>query len=318
MAPRLFGKKHTLAGLSLGTGSLRYIELDGKPGGFTVSRSAQLPLEDAAVNQEMIADTQVLQSRLMQMKENLGGDWSSSVAMGVPSRDVLMRIVEMPVIDVDEAREALKWDFEKYFPFGYGEAAFDIAPVDTPGEGEIPVEGGNIKYLVAAARLQVVETLLETAKGAGINVEAVEPVNVPLYRCTRGVIERLASGSMVVSVGKASSQIIVGYGDNGILYRTLLVGGEAAMGLGEAFAAVSREVSSTFTYLGSQFREMKVEEIVLCGDFCEEPLLKESIESGSTVPLYVCDPWKTWGILGSPEQKTGWEAAVGLAVRSAV
>jgi len=30
----------------------------------------------------------------------------------------------------------------------------------------------------------------------------------------------------------------------------------------------------------------------------------------------VSDPWKEWGIVGAPEERAGWEAALGLALRS--
>lgn len=260
----------------------------------------------------MIADSQSLESQLLSIKDMLGGVWPRSVVIGIPSRDVLLRIVEMPPMEVDDAREALKWDFDKYFPFPYGEATFDLGIIATPGDADRE----NQKYIVAAARMYVVQSLLDIARKVGIKAEAVEPVNVALFRCARGLIPRPSVGSMVVSVGRNSSQIVVGFEDNGILYRTLLVGGETSSGSGESFAAVAREVSSTFTYLGSQFREMKVEEIILGGDYSDDQSLKDSIESVASIPVVVSDPWSTWGIRGAPEQSTGWESSIGLAVRS--
>jgi len=266
------------------------------------------------VDQEMISDTQSLESLLFGIREALGGSWAPSVTIGMPSRDVLLRIVEMPPMEIEDAREALKWDFDKYFPFPYSEATFDLGVVATPGDAERE----NQKYIVAAARLHIVQSLLDIARRAGIRTEAVEPVNVALFRCARGMIPRPSEGSMVVSVGRSSSQIVVGYGDNGILYRTLLVGGEVSAGSGESFAAVAREVSSTFTYLGSQFRDMKVEEIILGGDYADEQSLKDAIESVASIPVVPSDPWSSWGIRGAPEKTTGWESSIGLAVRNLV
>jgi len=305
-------KGSSTAGLSLGMGSIRYIELEGTRGSLTVSVSSERSIEGMAIEQEMIADAHSLESHLLAMKEGLGGKWADSVVVGMPSRDVLLRIVEMPPMETSDARDALKWDFDKYFPFPYSDATFDLGPIAAPGEGE----SESIRYIVAAARLHVVNSLLDTARRAGIRVAAVEPVNVALYRCAKGSGFRPAEGTMVVSVGKNSSQIVVGYGDDGVLYRTLLVGGESPPGPGGPFAPVAREVSSTFTYLGSQFREMRVDEIVVAGDYTEQEDLKTSIEAVTAVPVLLSDPWKEWGIVGAPEERTGWEAAVGLAVRS--
>ena len=274
--------------------------------------SSERSIEGMAIEQEMIADAHSLESHLLGMKEALGGKWADRVVIGMPSRDVLLRIVEMPPMETSDAREALKWDFDKYFPFPYSDATFDLGPVSSPVEGEKE----SIRYIVAAARLHVVNSLLDIARRVGIKTEAVEPVNVALYRCVKGSGLRPAEGTMVVSVGKNSSQIVVGYGDDGVLYRTLLVGGGSPPGPGGPFAPVAREVSSTFTYLGSQFREMRVDEIVVAGDYAEKEELRTSIEAVTAVPVMVSDPWKEWGIVGAPEERAGWESAIGLAVRS--
>lgn len=287
------------------------MEIEGKAGDLSLGRSAEARFESVAVEQEMIADIQSLESQLLVIKDTLGGNWAHSVVMGIPSRDVLLRIVEMPPMETEDAREALKWDFDKYFPFPYAEATFDLGVIDTPGDADRESQ----KYIVAAARMHVVQALLDIARRVGIRAEAVEPVNVALFRCARGMIPVPAEGSMVVSVGRNSSQIVVGYKDNGILYRTLLVGGEASSGSGESFAAVAREVASTFTYLGSQFREMKVDEIILGGDYADDQSLKDAIESVASSPVLISDPWSTWGIRGAPEHSAGWESSIGLAVR---
>ncbi|MGC9372811.1 MAG: type IV pilus biogenesis protein PilM [Thermovirgaceae bacterium] len=308
----LFGKGNKMAGLALSAGSLRYIELEGRAGDLSVARSGEVPIEGSAIDQEMISDTRSLEDHLMTLKSFIGGNWAQGVVLGMPSREVLMRIVEMPAMEKEDAREALKWDFEKYFPFPYGEAVFDLSVVDTPGEPDLTTS----RFLVAAARLRAVENLLEMAKRVGLRIDAIEPLNVPLYRCVKGPGESgPLTGTMVVYVGKTSSQIIVGFGDNGILYRTLLVGGEGQQAKEEPYAAVTREVSSTFTYLGSQFRELRVDEVILCGDYAGDRDLTESVAGVSAAPVLVSDPWGAWGIKGAPDDRTGWEPTVGLAVR---
>ena len=217
----LFRKSVSAAGLALGTGALRYVELEGSPGDLTVSVSSERPIDGMAIEQEMIADAHTLEAHLLGMKESLGGRWADPVVIGMPPRDVLLRVVEMPSMDASDAREALKWDFDKYFPFPYADATFDLGPINTLGEGARE----SARYVVAASRLHVVNSLLDIARRAGIKVAAVEPANVALYRCAGGSNRGPAEGSMVVSVGRSSSQIVVGYGGDGVLYRTLLVGG---------------------------------------------------------------------------------------------
>ena len=58
-------------------------------------------------------------------------------------------------MDASDAREALKWDFDKYFPFPYADATFDLGPINTLGEGARE----SARYVVAASRLHVVNSL---------------------------------------------------------------------------------------------------------------------------------------------------------------
>ena len=61
---------------------------------------------------------------------------------------------------------------------------------------------------------------------------------------------------------------------------------------------------------------MRVDEIILAGDFADRRELKEAIEAVTAVPVTASAPWKEWGIVGAPEERAGWEAALGLALRS--
>jgi type IV pilus assembly protein PilM len=308
----LFGRSDKKAGLSLSSDALRYIELEGRVGDLSVARSGEVSVEGGAIDQEMISDARSLEDHLMTLKSFIGGSWAPGVVLGMPSREVLMRIVEMPAMEKEDAREELKWDFEKYFPFPYGEAVFDLSVVDTPGEPDVSTS----RFLVAAARLRVVESILEMAKRVALKIDAIEPLNVPLYRCVKGPGKGgPLTGTMVVYIGNTSSQIIVGFGDNGILYRTLLVGGQGQKGTDDPYTAISREVSSTFTYLGNQFRELRVDEVVLCGKYTGDRELTESVANVSAAPVLVSDPWSAWGIKGAPDDRLGWEPTVGLAVR---
>ena len=311
---RLFGKKGLAAGLSLASGHVRYVELERAGGDLAVARSGEVELGPGIIDGEMIVDVQALEGKLEELKSYIGGQWGNPVTLGLPSRDVLLRIVEMPSMELEEAREALKWDFEKYFPFPYADAVFDLSQVDLPGELDVT----NSRFLVAAARLRVVEGLLETVKKVGIKVNAIEPAGVPLYRSFKGTsVTDMMTGTMVVCVGALSSHIVVGFGDNGIIYRTLLFGGRPKTGLEpkSSFMAIAREVSSTFTYLASQFRDMRVDEVILCGDYGMENSLREELQKATETAVIVSDPWEIWKVRGAPAKKQGWEIALGLAVR---
>ena len=61
----LFRKSVSAAGLALGAGSLRYVELEGSPGDLAVSVSSERPIDGMAIEQEMIADAHSLEAHLL-------------------------------------------------------------------------------------------------------------------------------------------------------------------------------------------------------------------------------------------------------------
>ena len=124
MARGLFHKKH-YAGLSLQSDAFRFVELEGSASSLKLKKSASF-LAAGAIRRDSLADLKALQDGLKSLLFNAGGSFGCPVVLGLPSRDVMIRLVDLPEMPLDDAREALKWDFEKYFPFPYADAAVDV------------------------------------------------------------------------------------------------------------------------------------------------------------------------------------------------
>ena len=58
----MFGRRKSYAGLSIGGGTIRYLELVPASRGFRVSRSARVTLEEGVVVQDRIANMERLSS----------------------------------------------------------------------------------------------------------------------------------------------------------------------------------------------------------------------------------------------------------------
>ena len=91
-----FAKKSLAAGLSLGTGHIRYVELERSSGELSVAKSGEVEVGPGIIDGEMITDVQALEGKLEELKSYIGGQWGNPVTLSLPSRDVLLRIVECP------------------------------------------------------------------------------------------------------------------------------------------------------------------------------------------------------------------------------
>jgi len=239
------------------------------------------------------------------------GGFKVPVALSIPSRDILIRVIELPELEMDDAREALQWDFEKYFPYAFSDAAVDISRVENPLKGE----PGMMSVLVAACRLRTVESVMRLAATAGMPLATIEPENVAMFRAALGPTLSFPGGYLAVFAENGVSQLILGYKDNGVLYRTSLVDVGTADEEQKDFSALVREIGNTLTFARNQYRELQLEHIMLGGAFAGDAGLKGVIEETTGLKVLVADPWSPWGIPVPSDDALGWETAVGLAVR---
>jgi len=309
----MFGRKRHYAGLSIEGGAIRYLELTPTSGGFRVSRSAKEVVDEGAVAQDRIIDMNRLQSAVGRLKALLGGKFAPSLAVGLPPQDAVIRIVEMPKMDMEDARSAFGWDFEKYFSFPLKDATYDLVPVEVPS----PPAETNMNALVAASRATVVNGILEMMAKEGVRVKAVEPVLIAIVRGVAGRSGSSESGRVVLSVGAKSSQIILEYKGNGLVYRTVYVGAQSQFQGGTPiYEMLMNEVRSSVVFANSQFRGLNVNEIVLCGEYGNDAELKTTAQAVfENYRCHVADPLSEWSVEGTLQGGYGWEAAIGLAVR---
>ncbi len=297
--------------LSLASDGLRYMALDGGVGHFKLAHARAVTTPQPFLQQGMLPDANRAVPLLEKLRQELGTALLKvPVRVSLPARDVMLRVVDMPRMSVEDARDALQWDFDKYFPFPAGEAVYDVCALEIPGNDDAE----KMKILVAAARLRMVETVLDLITKAGFSVGGAEPVLAGVFRALVGPVPSFQSGALLVLPEKQSTQIMVAYRTSGLLFRTLLVGFGAGGDRGEMVRTIGREVGSTAAFVRNQFRELAIDTVVLGGEFCREPGLEEEIRSiMSDVAVQTVALWDQWGV-ASPPEGGEWEGALGLLV----
>lgn len=299
-----------LASLSLEGDGIRYLELSGERTSLRHEKSATVLPLPGALKQDMAGDMEALSRSLARLEEE-AGPFVSPVAVGIPSRDVLIRLVDMPLLSPDDAREALRWDFDRHFPFPVTDAAYDVAPLDLPGNGD--EENGH--YLVAACRLGLAEGIVGAVEALGVAVSALEPLNLALFRAGLGPVDRFDGGHLHIHVGFETSEIMLGYREGGILFRTVMAG---RSGGSEGLASLAREVVATRSFTRSRFRDLSLEEVVVTGQGGGDEAFLSQIRGEDRLPVSHLSLEALWGVDGRREgqdPREGFEAALGLCAR---
>ncbi|MDR1048886.1 MAG: pilus assembly protein PilM [Synergistaceae bacterium] len=303
-------KARNCAGIALHGDSARYVELSGTVGALQVVKQQVAPIARGAIVKDSLVDLEGVVSALEALKSAVGG-FRCPVALGIPSRDVILRLIEYPKMSVEEVGEALQFEFDKYFPYPYQEAAADIAEVEVPSHDAVD----KTIVLVATSKQRVVHDMMRMASKAGISLSAVEPLNVAFFRAAIGPFGR-QGGYFVVFVEPETTQIVLGYKDNGILFRSAAVDltSREVRESDEGILPILRDVQNTIIFAGNQYKELTPDVLILGGIVGKESRLAALLESGASVSVEFLDVWERWKT--SPASRdTGFEAAFGLAVR---
>lgn len=307
-----FFRSHTKTALALHEDALRYIELEGDLTDLKISKKVSVPSGGKCIEKNSLTAPGELLVPLQKLAEKIGG-FQTPVALGIPSRDILIRVIELPELGLNDAREALRWNFDEFFPYSFSDAAVDIAKVENPLE-----EGdGNMSVLVAACKLRTIDSLLRLAMSVGMKLTTIEPENVAMFRAGLGPATSFAEGYLVIFAENGVTQLILGYKDNGILYRTSLVKVIKPEEREYDFSLLVREIDNTITFVRNQYRGLHLKHIMLGGSLAADTALSGILQETTGIDVLMIDPWRAWNISISSGEKesAGWEAAVGLAVR---
>ena len=308
------GGKGNFAGVALHGDSVRYVELNGGRGSLKVVRQEIIPVASGAVVKDSLAAVDSVVTALESLKNAVGG-FKCPVTLGIPSRDVILRLVEYPKMPIEDVKEALQFEFDKYFPYPYNEAAADISEVEVPS----PEAADKSTVLVATCRLRIVSDIMRGVSRLSMPVVAVEPMNVAFFRAAIGPNVRTDS-YFVVFVEPESTQIMLGYKDNGILFRSTAADltSRDVRESEEGIMPILRDVQNTIIFAGNQYRGLAPSHLILGGIVGKDSQLSKLLESTASVTVDALNIWDLWRTSSLAGNAGGFEVAFGLALRNLV
>ena len=304
--------KGSFAGLSLHEDSLRYLELERVGSGLRVVRQEFIAIPPGGVVKESLQKLAIIERGFEDLKAQLGR-FTCPVVLGVPSRDVTLRLVEYPRMPLGDVRNALSLEFEKYFPYSWVESAADVAEVEVPSRDA----SSKSTVLVGTCKMDYMRELMRSVERVGMPLDAVEPMNVAFFRASMGPRVR-DDAYFVVGVEPEVTHIVLGYRDNGILFRSTLIDltHPERRSSETELMPILKDVQNTMIFAGNQYRGIEIRNLILGGSIGENPTLKSFLEAGVSVNVSFADVWTTWGAPSPLGNVPGYDSAFGLALRN--
>lgn len=274
---------------------------------------------------------------------------SNKVICSLPESKAFVRIITIPKMSEEEAKEAVKWEMEAAMPMSLDEVYFDWQFLkDNDSE--------NQKVLTAAVSKEIVDEWMDVLESAGLDVYGLEIESISTIR---SLVENNVTKneiSLIVDLGARRTSFIVAEGIvpyftssipfssegiNDAIMKSLNIDSKEAEKVkvnngieketkgNPIFKAVDPllenlvvEVIKTMDFYGEMSgQSQKVKKIILCGGGSNMKGLPEYLEQRIKVEVIVGNPWVNLNLesklaIINKTTSVRYVTAIGLAIRA--
>src|SRR6478672_12568620 len=254
----MFGKKKSVAGLDIGSSSVKMVELDGKLNNLNlVSLGLEnLPADTIIDGQimELNVVSDVIQSVCTNHQVN-----AMNVVTGVSGHSVILKNIVLPSMSKEELEESIDWHAEEHIPYDLADVSLDYQVT-----AESP-EATNV--LIAACKKERIDNIKQAIQLAGKSPVVIDVDTFALQNCYEVNYNPTEDDVVtLLNIGASTMNVNIVKGTRSLFTRDITVGGsqftdvlQRSLGLNfQQAEAVKRGVTDPVEGL-NPFRNIKVD-----------------------------------------------------------
>jgi type IV pilus assembly protein PilM len=299
-------------GLDIDGRFLAAVTVDGN----SVGRLASQELAPGVTEDGEVRDDAALTQALKDMFK--ANDLPKKVRLGISNSQIVVRHLEMPLIEDDKERDAaVRFQASEAIAMPLDQAVLDYQPI-----GASQATDGTVRQrvMVVAARESMVSRIVAAVKAAGLKPESVDLDAFALVRTLSEPGEEnpddLKSARVLCHLG-GTTNLAIAAGPICFFTRALSTvweaGGDASPG------ALAEEIRLCIDYHLAQPDARPVTEVVLSGPGAHDERLVEELGSRVGMPVSVAEPLGSLGTHAVPagDDPFRYTVAAGLAMGAA-
>ncbi len=319
----LFSGSKQLAGLDIGSSSLKLAEIQGEAGKYVLSRFSQLPLEEGVIAEGVPIEHEKLVASIKALFKESGCS-RKNVVTSLSGHSVIIKKVNLPTMEEAEMRDLIRDEAGKYLPFdNMEEVNFDFQIV-----GPSEFNPNQLDVILVAAKKDIITTYTEIIRDAGlqalvmdVDAFALETLYEENYDPEENEVD------VLVNIGASITNINVIKNGASLFTRDFTIAGNAVTesvkdrlglpsladaekvkleGFGDdpATKASSREslhlyaepicmeVERSVEYFRSTSGEMNIKNVILSGGSARIPGLAGDLAQRLSIETQIIDPFK--------------------------
>lgn len=317
----LFGKKKSVAGLDVGSSSVKVVELEGKMNSLNL---VSLGFENLPDN--TIVDGQIMElNTVSDVIQNVCNDHqikAMQVVTGVSGHSVIVKNIVLPPMSRDELEESIDWHAEEHIPYDLADVSLDY---------HITAENAEAtSVLIAACKRERIDNLKQVIQFAGKQTVVIDVDTFALQNCYE-VNYQPAENEVVtlLNIGASTMNVNIVQGNRSLFTRDITVGGsqftdvlqrslglsyqqaeavkrgvpDAAQGVEEkaieplmdnVMEMVAMEIQKTFDFYRATSEDggVPVQKILISGGGSKLAGLPEELSTRLELPVEVLDPFR--------------------------
>lgn len=317
----LFGKKKSVAGLDVGSSSVKVVELEGKMNSLNL---VSLGFENLPDN--TIVDGQIMElNTVSDVIQNVCNDHqikSAQVVTGVSGHSVIVKNIVLPPMSRDELEESIDWHAEEHIPYDLADVSLDY---------HITAENAEAtSVLIAACKRERIDNLKQVIQFAGKQPVVIDVDTFALQNCYEVNYQPTdADVVTLLNIGASTMNVNIVQGNRSLFTRDITVGGsqftdvlqrslglsyqqaeavkrgvpDAAEGVEEkaieplmdnVMEMVAMEIQKTFDFYRATSEDggVPVQKILISGGGSKLAGLPEELSARLELPVEVLDPFR--------------------------
>jgi type IV pilus assembly protein PilM len=246
-----------------------------------IAQVASTELPDGLVREGEVTDPAALAGALKDFASKAG--LPKSVRLGVTNQQIVVRLVELPLIENEAEREAaIRFQAAEAIAMPLDEAVLDhqVAAYDEGPEG-----AKRMRVVLVAARRAMVESYVEAVKKAGLNPEGIDLDAFALVRVLAGNQSEPGNARVFCHLATVTN-LAIAVGHSCLFTRPL----STAWDDEHAGAQLADEIRLSIDYYMAQPNARPATDVVLSGPGSQDENLIEALAGHLAMPVVVAEP----------------------------
>jgi len=347
----LFGKKKSVAGLDIGSSSIKMVELEGKANNLSLVSLGFENLPGDTIIDGQIMELNVVSDVIRNVCTNHEVK-SEKVVTGVSGHSVIIKNIVLPPMSREELEESIDWHAEEHIPYDLADVSLDYqVTAETPDSTNV---------LIAACKRERIDNIKQAIQLAGKQAVVIDVDTFALQNCYEANYNPSENEVVtLLNIGASTMNVNIVKGTRSLFTRDITVGGsqftdvlqrslglnfqqaeavkrgvvDAAEGIEEkaieplmnnVTEIVAMEIQKTFDFYRAttEDNETVVQKILISGGGSKLTGLAQELSQRLELPVEVLDPFRNIKVDTSkfdPEYLSEivpeMAVAVGLAIR---